>query len=655
MKIKIALKNKMNTGKPINFEKIMTQIRNYSIVSFDIFDTLLKRNVYEPKDVFVYIETILQNRYPNFTEKRLFAEKTAREKNKGHEVSLHDIYNEYEGINSREISELMELELMAEEQLLIVNNDILQVYKKCIEQGKIVILISDMYLPESFITHILAREGITGYKKLYLSSTLDKTKSLGNLFSYAINDLAVDNNKLIHIGDSIRSDYKKPKSMGIEAIHISTNIPKSAFHLDNSNIAHIMLNAFLDNTSPIQDDHYYRFGYEKFGMFLWGYSNWLHKKLLDNNIEKVYFFSRDGLIMKKAFDLLYHDEHITTHYLEVSRRSLRVPILWIDHKLSTVIDMISPSMYLPLRTIFDGVGLEINDYVELIKKYGFDENTSFDRKTVLEEKNLIKLYDELSADVVQVSKAEYEILIQYLKQNHIEGEFAIVDIGWSGGMQRYLDETLSKLNISHKISGYYIGIAQYYIRNIKAVPSLNLNGYLFDFKNDHNAVDKRSAFVGLFETLFLEQNGSVQKYERNGDQIKAKRLPYEYIEDGKFTEEYICVEKIQQGAMDFIKKISNYEIFNLLNFTADELFKGLKQTGLNPNKLDLKLFANFRFFDDGETRYLATPRKLIYYFFHIKTFKEDFLMSRWKIGYMKRLFKININYNKLYELIRIFK
>ena len=39
-------------------------------------------------------------------------------------------------------------------------------------------------------------------------------------------------------------------------------------------------------------------------------------------IKKVYFFSRDGLIMKKAFDLLFQD--VDTYYLEVSRRSLRV-------------------------------------------------------------------------------------------------------------------------------------------------------------------------------------------------------------------------------------------------------------------------------------------------------------------------------------------
>ena len=40
---------------------------------------------------------------------------------------------------------------------------------------------------------------------------------------------------------------------------------------------------------------------------------------------------------------------------------------------------------------------------------------------------------------------------------------------------------------------------------------LSLHGYLFDFYNNVNSVDKRSPFVGLYETLFLEQKGSVKK------------------------------------------------------------------------------------------------------------------------------------------------
>lgn len=384
-------------------------------------------------------------------------------------------------------------------------------------------------------------------------------------------------------------------------------------------------------------------------MFLWGYSKWLHESVTKAGIKKVYFFSRDGLIMKKAFDLLFQD--VDTYYLEVSRRSLRVPILWMNYDLAHVLNMISPSKLVPLSTIFDGVGLDINNYVELIEEYGFDLKTSFDRKQILKDQKLAAMYARLGADIEKVSKAEYELLVGYIKQNNLSRKFAIVDIGWSGGMQRYLSETLDMLKIDHSIKGYYIGVADYYKRNIEVVPDLDLNGYLFDFLHDDHAIDKRSAFVGLFETLFLEQGGSVKNYWNDNGVIKANRLPYEYLENGKPTHEYQCVKEIQRGALDFIKKFGNKEIA----LSANILFEGLKQTGLEPKKKDIEMFADFRFFDEGETQYLAKPKSMIYYLTHVRELKNDFLLSRWKIGFMKRLFKLKLPYENLYKAMLKYK
>ena len=486
------------------------------------------------------------------------------------------------------------------------------------------------------------------YEKLYLSSSVGKTKHSGELFELIISELGKEN-RLIHIGDSYRSDFEIPKKHGIDAIHIPTKIEKNTFKLKEVGIEENIINSFLNNTSPIRESKYYRFGYEKFGMFLWGYSKWLHKSLKDSDIKEVYFFSRDGLIMKKAFDALYND--VQTHYLEVSRRSLRVPILWMNYELSHVVNMISPSKLVSLTTIFDGVGLDINNYRSLIEKYGFTFKTTFDRRELLENKNLNSLYSELEVDIETVSKKEYELLVKYIDQNHLSGKFAIVDIGWSGGMQRYLIETLNKLGIDAGIKGYYIGVADYYKRNKEVVPDLDLNGYLFDFLHDKNAKDKRSAFVGLFETLFLEQGGSVKNYRVESENVTANRLPYEYLENGKPTFEYRNVMDIQRGALDFIKRFGDMD----LNVSADTLYEGLSETGLKPKKADIDMFADFRFFDEGETLYLAKPKSIFYYIFHVGNLKRDFLSSRWKIGFMKRLFKISLPYEEMYRAMLKYK
>lgn len=638
MKILQQVRDKLNTASSIDVASIIDQIEKYDIVSFDIFDTLLKRNVAKPTDVFEYIEK--KHNITGFCEQRIAAEKRARTKKKGVEVTLSDIYAEMPYDFSSE-------ELKAEGELLVANDWILPVYKHALK-SKRVIITSDMYLPEGFICQILKREGLEGYEKLYLSSSLGKTKHSGDLFELIISELGKENS-LIHIGDSYKSDFEIPKKHGVDAIHIPTKIEKSTFKLKEDGVEENIINSFLNNIPPIGESKYYRFGYEKFGMFLWGYSKWLHKSVKDSDIKDVYFFSRDGLIMKKAFDALYND--VQTHYLEVSRRSLRVPILWMNYELPHVINMISPSKLVSLTTIFDGVGLDINNYRSLIEKYGFTAETTFDRKELLENKNLNSLYSQLGADIETVSKKEYELLVKYIDQNHLSGRFAIVDIGWSGGMQRYLIETLNKLGIDASIKGYYIGVADYYKRNIEVVPNLDLNGYLFDFLHDKNAKDKRSAFVGLFETLFLEQGGSVKNYRVENENVTANRLPYEYLENGQPTFEYRNVMDIQRGALDFIKRFGDMN----LNVSADKLYEGLSETGLKPKKEDIDMFADFRFFDEGETLYLAKPKGVFYYMFHVKNLKKDFLSSRWKIGFMKRLFKIDLPYEEIYKAMLKYK
>ena len=72
---------------------------------------------------------------------------------------------------------------------------------------------------------------------------------------------------------------------------------------------------------------YYNFGFEYFGPFLYGFTTWLKQRLEEEGLTKVYFFSRDGYMMQKAFDLLA-PEFPATQYVCFSRKSLRQSLLW---------------------------------------------------------------------------------------------------------------------------------------------------------------------------------------------------------------------------------------------------------------------------------------------------------------------------------------
>lgn len=55
MSLKEAVRRQLNTGR-IDSLKPIEQVKVFRIVSFDIFDTLLKRNVEKPTDVFSIME-----------------------------------------------------------------------------------------------------------------------------------------------------------------------------------------------------------------------------------------------------------------------------------------------------------------------------------------------------------------------------------------------------------------------------------------------------------------------------------------------------------------------------------------------------------------------------------------------------------------------
>lgn len=399
----------------------------------------------------------------------------------------------------------------------------------------------------------------------------------------------------------------------------------------------------------MQIDKYYNFGYYKFGPLLWGYSHWLIDNLKKKGIDNVFFFSRDGYIMLKAFALINGNECFQKHYLEVSRRSLRVPILWKDLSVENLLTMLSPSNLISIQSIFDGVGLSIQDYPNLINKYGFTYASVFYRNEFIQNSNISKMIHELKDDIISNSQKEFEVLKKYLQQNNVKGKFAIVDIGWSGGIQRFLKSTLNELGIENEIHGFYTGVASYYKRNTVS-SSLNLNGYLFDFSKNDADIDLRSSFVGLYELLFMERKGSVKNYmEDEKGRVLAVRYPYEYEVNGVEMKEVKLIGIIQKAALDFIarKESEQCDIPDKM-----ELCSPLLQAGSYPTKEALSLFADFHFYDEGVYNLLAHPKSLFYYIFHIDCLKKDLYMSRWKTAFLRRLFKLPLSYQRIYDILK---
>ncbi|WP_443984783.1 hypothetical protein, partial [Dialister hominis] len=161
--------------RELNSDKIIKKIAPYSYVSFDIFDTLLKRDVLHPTEDFQIIGK--QYNDSSFASKRIEAERSLRNQSGKEEITLDDIYAKLEG----KYLPFKKRELELEADLLHRNPMIYPVYQYCREKRKKIIITSDMYLPEQFLKDILHAQGFD-FNFCFISSSFGVQKVTGNLF-----------------------------------------------------------------------------------------------------------------------------------------------------------------------------------------------------------------------------------------------------------------------------------------------------------------------------------------------------------------------------------------------------------------------------------------------------------------------------------------
>lgn len=645
---KKLIHEKLDNWKSPGSNRIFKNENGVEYISFDIFDTLIKRDVPNPVDVFSIVAEICG--ISDFKEKRIEAEKKARELSAKHEITLKDIYAIYEGDN-KQILEQTEIE--CEINISTINLEIIPLYRYCLENYK-VILISDMYLPRNVIKQLLDKNGIYGYEKVFISNEVGKTKANGALFDYVCKKLQVDSKQLIHIGNSMKADYLMPRIHGIKSKKIETY--KNRLQRDYGNVLKAdkfknkCLNSFINNRTSGENE-YYRFGYETFGPLLYGFINWVFSEMKDNRIEQVLFLSRDGYIMKKLYDSLGYNKEIVSYYFEVSRRSLRIPSYCYNETFESIIKKLTVPNMTNITQIFDSLGLEVDNYRDIIKKNGIGFNDHLKRDKLIDNKEFRKLFEEISKDIIYNSTLEKENLLSYINTHDFSKKTAIVDIGWAGSMQKYLLETLDKMGIAHNIIGYYVGLT------LKARDNIGKNGsfakgYAFDCLNNKNDEELESAYIGLIETMFLEQRGSVKNYTQKENSTIANRYDYEYMNNDVLMEEAINVDFIQKGALQFSMDYKSSVLSEFIRNDNKIMYNNIHAVGTNPIYKNIKQFGKFQFFNCGDKVYLAHPNSFLYYVLHIKELKRDLFNSQWKIGFIKALLKLNLPYMTIFKILR---
>lgn len=618
--------------KNIDLIKLKNKIEKYEYISFDIFDTLIKRNIDNPTKVAMMLEK--KNNIVGFSKERIDSEINCWKNKKDKEFNLSTIYKNIKNFSEKQKKELMKEEIELEKNICTVNLNMISFYDYCKKIKKKIVLISDMYLPKNVIEEILNKNGITYYEKIYISSEVGKTKSNGKLFDFVIKDLGIKPKEIIHIGDNLRGDYLMPKIKKMGAIKIPNRIDnlsyqkygQKTYSLDDN-----ILQSFINNSISNINDEYEKIGYETLGPLLIGFSNWLMKECQLKNIKNIYFLSRDGYIMKKAFNIMFPDDEIKIYYFLASRRSLTVPLL------SNIKDFSEVSQIINFR--------KIETFSSVLKRMGIDEifdedyeikDVEIDRNRLTNDKQLINRFNKYIYKIRSNAEDERKSFIEYFNKNVKAKNIAIVDIGWHGTMQNCLIKLLESNNIDCKINGYYLGLTEKMGNDKKS--------YIFNENEDDFDSNLVSAFRGVIETFFSANHGSAKRY------IKNCEVELEKFEQSPNNEK--IVDSLHKGALKCIEEYKKLQLNIYEKITGKYVFDPMYNLMVKPDLKTIKILGNIEFFDT-ENRKLVKNRKMIEYFKKPNIILEDFINSDWRIGYLKNNFKLFNNYDKIVRFIYI--
>ena len=616
------------------------------VVSFDIFDTLIKRNVPAPRDVFLLLEEHYQKKFErnlDISGLRAQAEARAVQHEGRRDVTFEEIYHAIEGISEKERQWLMAEEIRIEHAVCQRWMPMGEVYDWCMVHGIPVILVSDMYLPRTVIAELLHGAGYTGWKHLYISVEEQGNKAKGTLFDTVLGREGLKPVELLHIGDSLRGDYLVPRKKGILSFLIVGEKQrryqnKKVFLREEKQgrISYRIIDSLVKNNIDQYDGFYRRLGYAVVGPILYGYCKWLAEQIKAEQIEKVFFLAREGYLLKRGFDLLNTD-NIRSQVIQVSRKAVKVPRLHQAANLSELLEMIKVQResYYTVSRLLLSCGIEKPSLIELLQKKGFQPDDTISEMT---EERKEELFQSIRPLMDQYSHEQERNIRGYMAQYELYGKIAVCDVGWHGTIQYELQEIFSDV----EIEGFYIGETQRHIK--EAVPS---HAYLFNDKCNQGIGRVVAGTFELFEVFFLSTDGSANFYEQaaTGNFVCRLLPPEQTVETAQ------CILELQDAACAFIhdfRKIDNDLDIEVSPSAASAGYCAFI-TGLNGR--DMRELHSFSFLNVIK-RSLVAEHSLGWYIIRPRQFISEFMSNGSKALFLKDVFKIPFPYVWLVDWLK---
>lgn len=426
-----------------------------SIISFDVFDTAIRRTVYEPVDIFTLIEEKIGR---NFKNRRIEAEKKACK-----EFRFYNIQDIYTFLPDFDYATEVAVEL----ENCIPNQEILSLYNKYINEGKKVIFISDMYLSAKNIEAMLEKCGYSS-PKVYVSCELKASKSTGILFNKVEN---IEGKILKHYGDNYTADIKGGIKANIltEYIPAVRDVKHSVIDINNKKLKQfLVLNEMSEKSIELKVATYW-------STLIFAYTKWI----LDSRIpeQRIFFNSRDGYLPYLIAKNIFKAKDV--YYLHSSRKSL------LHAAINTKKDLLDEENLF----LLDRIGIfRMHSKDEFIETYNYegDELEEAENMRDLLLLNKDKLYPFFNKCKENAKK--------YFNKMGVRDNDIFADIGFYGSLQ-YSIEKIAGI----KLKGYYA----------QSIPQFNINIERYSYFKKPRVLN----YFMMFETVWASPEDGIRGYD----------------------------------------------------------------------------------------------------------------------------------------------
>lgn len=317
--------------------------------SFDVFETVLVRQVAEPSSLFLLLGQRLAARRliavtPEvFARERIQAGFRAKRQTGSCDPTLSSIYeelNEVRGWSQDVIHGLVSAELELEAELLRPWPPGVRALEEVRRRGDRVVFVSDTYLPSGFVAAQLTEHGLQRPgDSLVVSCEAGGTKSDRTLFPRLRTDLAIPDGDWLHIGNSPTADRAAGREAGLATRLLPEgNLNRYETLLEASRWDTAGLSSALAGASRLARAPQPRSRRERAltevaagvaAPMLSAFVLWVLRRAEQDGLERLYFLSREGQVLARMARTLGRQLGLRTEvrYLYSSRQAMNLAAL----------------------------------------------------------------------------------------------------------------------------------------------------------------------------------------------------------------------------------------------------------------------------------------------------------------------------------------